>query len=51
MKKAARKSDAPATVTVKAKRMSGWDFATWRVARRPVMRSTIIGLLLPRLST
>lgn len=47
VKKAARKSDAPATVTVKAKRMSGWDFATWRVASDdPVMRSTIIGLLL-----
>lgn len=30
-----------------AKRMSGWDFATWRVASDdPVMRSTIIGLLL-----
>ena len=30
-----------------AKRLSGWDFATWRMATDdPVMRSTIIGLLL-----
>ncbi|MCU0277357.1 MAG: WS/DGAT domain-containing protein [Candidatus Nanopelagicales bacterium] len=29
-----------------AKRLSGWDFATWRMATDdPVMRSTIIGLL------
>jgi WS/DGAT/MGAT family acyltransferase len=37
----------PEAVKVKATRMSGWDFATWRVASDdPVMRSTIIGLLL-----
>ena len=29
-----------------AKRLSGWDFATWRMATDdPVMRSTMIGLL------
>ena len=33
------------TVT-RAKRMGGWDFATWRMATDdPVMRSTILGLL------
>ena len=33
------------TVT-EARRLSGWDFATWRMATDdPVMRSTIIGLL------
>ena len=37
---------APAAKPVAPKRMSGWDFATWRVASDdPVMRSTIIGLL------
>ena len=42
-------SDVPETepTAIKPKRMSGWDFATWRVASDdPVMRSTIIGLLL-----
>lgn len=45
--------DAPAgsspesPVVSPPKKMSGWDFATWRVASDdPVMRSTIIGLLL-----
>ena len=34
-------------VVVEPRRMSSWDFATWRVASDdPVMRSTIIGLLL-----
>ncbi|MCH9735464.1 MAG: hypothetical protein K0U78_13085, partial [Actinomycetia bacterium] len=33
------------TVT-SARRLGGWDFATWRMATDdPVMRSTIIGLL------
>lgn len=37
----------PAPVVTPSKRLSGWDFATWRVASDdPVMRSTIIGLLL-----
>ncbi len=32
--------------SVDAKRLSGWDFATWRMATDdPVMRSTMIGLL------
>lgn len=37
----------PTTVPTAAKKMSSWDFATWRLASDdPVMRSTIIGLLL-----
>ena len=44
-KKVAKK--APTTVPTAAKKMSSWDFATWRLASDdPVMRSTIIGLLL-----
>lgn len=50
------KEDAPAASAgskekasrpvVKTKKMTGWDFATWRTASDdPVMRSTIIGLL------
>ncbi|MCB0951064.1 MAG: hypothetical protein KDB44_17685, partial [Mycobacterium sp.] len=32
--------------TTAARRLGGWDFATWRMATDdPVMRSTIIGLL------
>ncbi len=45
----ARKQPAPLRgkqATVEAKRLSGWDFATWRMATDdPVMRSTMIGLL------
>ena len=48
-----RKEDRPPALTTagqasvtEAKRLSGWDFATWRMATDdPVMRSTIIGLL------
>jgi len=47
--KKARKQPAPLRgkqATVEAKRLSGWDFATWRMATDdPVMRSTMIGLL------
>mgnify|MGYP000906105718 FL=1 len=45
----ARKQPSPLRgkqATVEAKRLSGWDFATWRMATDdPVMRSTMIGLL------
>ena len=47
--KKARKQPAPLRgrqASVEAKRLSGWDFATWRMATDdPVMRSTMIGLL------
>jgi diacylglycerol O-acyltransferase / wax synthase len=47
--KKAAKQPAPLRghqATVEAKRLSGWDFATWRMATDdPVMRSTMIGLL------
>lgn len=54
-KKPAKKPGTPARAktlrgrdaVTEAKRLSGWDFATWRMATDdPVMRSTIIGLLL-----
>ena len=47
----AKKAAAPKTLrggdtVTQAKRMGGWDFATWRMATDdPVMRSTILGLL------
>lgn len=50
-KKAPAKKAAPKTLrggdtVTQAKRMGGWDFATWRMATDdPVMRSTILGLL------
>ena len=49
--KAPAKKNTPKTLrggetVTRAKRMGGWDFATWRMATDdPVMRSTILGLL------
>lgn len=50
-KKAAPKKPAPKTLrgretVTQARRLGGWDFATWRMATDdPVMRSTILGVL------
>lgn len=50
-KKAAPKKAAPKTLrgretVTEARRLGGWDFATWRMATDdPVMRSTILGVL------
>ena len=45
-KKAAPKTLRGGETVTRAKRMGGWDFATWRMATDdPVMRSTILGLL------
>ncbi len=47
----AKKAPAPKTLrgdetVTEARRMGGWDFATWRMATDdPVMRSTILGVL------
>ncbi len=50
-KKAPVKKTAPKTLrggetTTEARRLAGWDFATWRLATDdPIMRSTILGVL------